>query len=258
MSVSDVVSIKHVWVRYGGKTVLEDINFNVREKEIISIVGPNGGGKTTLLYTLMGLKKPFRGEISVMGTSGVAELPPGTVAYLPQLHHHDRSFPVNVFDVAAMSIRAMKKPGQRLSGSDREALDAALAMVDMKAFRQHHFGTLSGGQQQRILIARALAVKPVLLIMDEPSTGLDAVAQDSFYRLLQQLRDEEGLTIIFVSHDVGTVSAMVDTVACLNRKIHFHGNPQDGIPSAAREAVFGTGINFLIHDEQCKTCRGRV
>ncbi|MBN2416716.1 metal ABC transporter ATP-binding protein [bacterium] len=257
MQDTQAVRFNDVWVSYRNKYVLEDITFSVGEREIFSVVGPNGGGKTTLLHTLLGLKKPARGTVTIMGKTSASELPPGTIAFLPQMHHHDRTFPVSVSDVVAMGIRAAKRPGQRYTPPDRQAVRDSLALVSMEDHIGDHFGTLSGGQQQRVLIARALAMHPRLLVMDEPSTGLDAVAQDSFYQLLQRLRDSEGLSIVFVSHDVGTVSGIVDQIACLNRRIHFHGNPRDGIPASAREAVFGKGINFLIHDEHCKTCRRR-
>jgi zinc transport system ATP-binding protein len=125
----------------------------------------------------------------------------------------------------------------------------------MEQFSQHHFGSLSSGQKQRILIARALAINPTMLILDEPATGLDAVAQDSFYHLLTALRDSEGLTIIMVSHDIGSVSLFVDKIACLNRKIHFHGAPAKCIESQeTMEAVFGKNVQFLFHDKNCETC----
>lgn len=258
MQSEQVVRFSDVWVSYHNTYVLENISFSVSEQEIFSVVGPNGGGKTTLLHTLLGLKKPARGTITVMGRESASDLPPGTIAFLPQMHHHDRSFPVSVSDVVAMGIRAAKRPRERYTKSDRQAVHDSLEQVAMEEHIRDHFGTLSGGQQQRVLIARALAMHPRLLVMDEPSTGLDAVAQDSFYQLLQRLRDTEGISIIFVSHDVGTVSGIVDQIACLNRRIHFHGNPRDGIPASAREAVFGKGINFLIHDEHCRTCGRRV
>jgi len=252
-----VVVLKNISVKFGKKTVLEDINLTIGEREIVSIVGPNGSGKTTLLRVLLGMIKPGQGEVEVLGKSSARQLQPGMIAYLPQLNVHDRAFPVNVLDVVSMGVQAVKKVGKRLTPSEKEQIFRALEKTGAIDLQNEHFGTLSGGQQQRVLIARALAVKPKLLIMDEPSTGLDAVAQDSFYQLLKELRNDEGLTILFVSHDVGTVSGIVDKIACLNRSIHFHGNPCEGIPSHALDKVFGTGVNILLHDEDCETCKDR-
>lgn len=237
--------------------VLENIHLRVDRKEIVSIVGPNGGGKTTLLNTILGYKVPSQGHVQVMGETVNHRITPGLIGYLPQTGDFERTFPVSTFDVVAMSRFALKRPGGRLNDRDREQIIDALRLVEMEPHAKAHFGSLSGGQQQRILIARALALDPQILLLDEPSTGLDAVAQDTFYALLHKIRDSRGLTIVMVSHDVGTVSAVVDQIACLNKTIHFHGKPEDGIPSDALERVFGKHIDFLIHDERCQTCEER-
>jgi zinc transport system ATP-binding protein len=256
MNVS-TVTLRDVWVRYNSRVVLEDINFSIEQKEILSIVGPNGSGKSTLLKTIMGFKDPFRGEISVMGKPPHKIMKTGNIGYLPQDAHLDSHFPIKVFDVVAMSRYASKFLLERLNEKDEEIIDESLKKVEMLDFKDHHFGSLSGGQKQRVLIARSLARKPKILMLDEPATGLDTVAQDSFYHLLERLRDSENLTIIMVSHDIGSVSQIVDKIACLNRKIHFHGKPGDCIPSHALEKVFGKNVNFLLHDKKCETCERR-
>ena len=257
METQAAVWMEDVWVSYDTTVVLENINLNIQEQEIVSIVGPNGGGKTTLLSTILGFKQPFRGGVRVLGEAPVKVQRSGLIGYLPQRSIHDHRFPVSVFDVVAMSRYARKGMWQRLNAEDRGRIEDALAKVGMAEYADHHFGSLSGGQQQRVVIARALARQPKILILDEPSTGLDAVAQDTFYHLLQTIRDAEGLTIIMVSHDIGTVSSVVDQIACLNKKIHFHGRPTDCIPSEALEKVFGKNIQFLVHDEHCETCEKR-
>jgi zinc transport system ATP-binding protein len=254
MASDDVILMEDVWVRYEQRVVLEGITLTVQDKEIVSIVGPNGGGKTTLLNTILGFKKPFRGKVLVFGKDPTRTQKSGLIGYLPQISGYDRRFPVCVFDVVAMSSYARKGLGKGLDSDDRERILNALERVEMSDFADHHFGSLSSGQQQRVFIARALVGQPKLLILDEPSTGLDAVAQDTFYHLLRTIRDEEDLAIIMVSHDIGSVSSVVDRIACLNKKIHFHGKPQDCIPSEALEKVFGKHIHFLIHDEHCESC----
>jgi zinc transport system ATP-binding protein len=177
----------------------------------------------------------------------------GLVGYLPQHNKINATFPVSVYDVVAFSRVAKKSIFQGINDEDRSIIKNSLARVEMTDFVNSHFGSLSGGQRQRVLIARALALQPKILILDEPSTGLDSVAQDSFYSLLTELRDEEKLTIVMVSHDVGAVSVIVDRVACLNRKIHFHGDPHK-LSNKEREQIFGHNMNIVLHDEHCESC----
>ncbi len=257
MNPEIAISLDHVWVRYDHRIVLENINLNVLNKEIVSIVGPNGGGKTTLLNTILGFKEPFKGKVSVFGVDPQDIEKNGMIGYLPQSSPHDIQFPVRVFDVVAMSRYGRKAFLRRLDVEDRELIEDSLKKVEMIDFQYHHFGSLSGGQKQRVLIARALALQPKILILDEPSTGLDSVAQDRFYQILQKLRIDERLTILMVSHDIGAVSGVVDQIACLNKKIHFHGNPKEGIPSEALSEVFGRNVHFVLHDKDCETCGKR-
>jgi zinc transport system ATP-binding protein len=249
------LSMRGVWVRYGPAVVLEDIYLTVEQGEILSIVGPNGSGKSTLLRTAMGFTPHSAGEVLVYGLPPAGIRQSGLIGYLPQMSSYKADFPLSVYDVVAMSRYARASIFERLGTADREAISLALERVEMQGLQKRHFGSLSGGERQRVLIARALALRPRMLILDEPSTGLDAVAQDNFYHLLVDLRDTEGMTIILVSHDIGSVSAIVDRVACLKRKIHFHGKPSDDMPAEALEKVFGRDVYFLHHDQNCETCR---
>lgn len=254
MQHSPAISVQDVSVRYGENLALDRIQFEVNPQEIVSVVGPNGSGKTTLIHTILGLIDPFQGIVRVFGDSPRKARNQGRIGFLPQETAADLRFPVSAYDVVAMAVSAQKRLFHFLSSSDRSKVMEALEKVQMDGSSQAHFGSLSGGQKQRILIARALAVQPRLLILDEPSTGLDIVAQESFYTLLQQLRNTEGLTILFVSHDIGAVSGVVDRIACLNRKIHFHGKPSYCVPSDALEKVFGKDVQFVYHDRGCQTC----
>ncbi len=249
------VELNDVSVKYNDAVILEDINLRVREGEILSIVGPNGGGKSTLLRTIMGFIRPSRGTVLVLGNRPEYAHRNGLIGYLPQNFTHEPGFPVKVYDVVAMSRYARKTFLEKLNAADLDAIKTALARVGMEGLVNEPFGTLSGGQKQRVLIARALAMKPKILILDEPSTGLDAVAQDNFYELLTRLRDEDRISILIVSHDIGSVSSVVDRIACLKRKIHFHGRPDECIPSPVLEQVFGKNVYFLRHDPDCETCR---
>lgn len=251
------IFLDHVWVRYNHHVVLQNIHLKIQKREIVSIVGPNGSGKTTLLNTILGFKDPFKGKVFVFGKDPQDIERNGMIGYLPQSSPHDTQFPVRVFDVVAMSRYGRKAFGGRLDIHDKEQIEDCLKKVEMSDFQSHHFGSLSGGQKQRVLIARALALQPKILILDEPSTGLDSVAQDQFYRILQKLRVDENLTILMVSHDIGVVSGIVDQIACLNKQIHFHGNPKACIPSEALNKVFGKNVHFVLHDKNCETCGKR-
>ncbi len=255
MNSEYAVEIEGLTVKFGTNIILEDITMKILKEEIFSLVGPNGSGKTTLLKTIMGFIKPFKGVIKIFGKSPAKIKNSGKIGYLPQIKHYDFNYPVNVFDVVAMSRYAKKKIFEKLTDRDKEIITESIDKVGMSDYRNHHFGSLSGGQKQRVLIARALSVEPEILILDEPSTGLDVVAQDSFYSLLVRIRDELKLSIILVSHDIGSVSLFVDKIACLKRRIHFHGKPEECIPSHALEEVFGKNMTFLLHDKECETCR---
>jgi len=255
MTTSLTLDIRDLWVFFNGQPALESISLEANRSELISVVGPNGGGKTTLLKAILGLIPFNRGEVRVLGKPAGSTALHGRIGYLPQGGEYDRYLPLRARDVVAMTRYARMGWREKLVAVDRERIDSALISVDMKDFGHSPFGTLSGGQRQRVLIARALAMDPPMMILDEPSTGLDTVAQDSFYELLHRLKVEKGLTILLVSHDIGGVSSYADRIACLNRKIHFHGRPQDCRDRDMLAQVFGRDIHFLLHDEKCLTCR---
>ncbi len=250
-----VISLQNVWVRYDGSMTLEDVSLKVDAGEILSIVGPNGGGKSTLLRTIMGFKEPFRGTVEVLGTAP-RKARRGSIGYLPQKSSYDYGIPVSVFDVVAMARYAGKRLVERLDSQDRADIITALEAVEMASLKDSHFGSLSEGQKQRVLIARAIAVRPRILLLDEPSTGLDALAQDNFYQMLLRLRDSLGVTIVMVSHDIGAVSRIVDRLACLKTKIHFHGRPGDCLSDESLAEVFGKNVMFISHNKNCGSCGG--
>jgi zinc transport system ATP-binding protein len=245
-----IISLKNVWVRYNGSLVLEDVNLTVNEREILSIVGPNGSGKSTLLRTIMGFKEPYQGSVEVMG-SAPRKARSGSIGYLPQKSNVDFSMPVSVFDVVAMARYAGKRMFERLNADDASRIEKALQSVEMASHMHRHFGSLSEGQKQRVLIARAIAVDPKILLLDEPSTGLDALAQDNFYQMLLSLRESMGLTIVMVSHDIGAVSSIVDRLACLKTKLHFHGTLTDCFANESLKNVFGKNVYYVSHNKNC-------
>lgn len=243
---SPAIAIEKLNVSWNSVPVLQDISLRLDEGEILTIVGPNGSGKSTLLKTIMGFKESDSGSISIFGMDSKTVRQHGIIGYLPQAGTYSADFPVNVYDVIAMAIQSRRRPFSRLTSDDRKTIEEVLERVDMSSFISHHFGSLSGGQKQRVLIARALALHPKILILDEPSTGLDTITQDNFHKLLVSLK-QEGMAILLVSHDIGAVSTIVDRIACLKTKLYFHGTPDECKPSDTFASLFGNDIYLLNH-----------
>lgn len=247
--MSAAVGVRDLWVRYDSRWVLEGVSLTVPEGALYVIVGPNGGGKTTLLRTILGMVRPQRGQVQVFGLSPEEAVRKGWVGYLPQRSMADLTLPLRAIDVVLLGIGAKRGLFGRVRREDRERAMEALQLVGMEEFAETSFGQLSGGQAQRVQIARVLAENPRLLLLDEPSTGVDAVAQESFYRLLRKLKEEKGLTIVMVTHDVGGVTEMADGVACLNCKLRYHGDPKGALNLRVLRETYGTDVVPLIHRE---------
>ena len=253
-----LVDISDVWVRFDGKWVLKSIYLQCFEGEILGIVGPNGGGKSTLLKVILGLIEPERGSVLLFGRK------PGNqarlhVGYLPQISHAERSFPVTALDVVLMGLYRQMGLFTRFRKAHRQLAMEKLALVGMADHADKHFGILSGGQQQRVQIARTLVSEPRLLVLDEPSTGVDSVGQEDFFELLAILRDSsQRISVIMVSHDIGVVTSHADRVACLNREIHYHGETTDSdMDSDIHRRVFGRNLKVMVHDPRCVSCNMR-
>jgi len=253
--MNKVIEIKDMWSRYETGWVLEAINFDLFEKEIVAVVGPNGGGKSTLLKVILGIKDYEKGEVKVFGKS--PERARHDIGFLPQIATFKRDFPVSVLDVVLMGMFGRIGLFKNPSKEDKEKARALLHEVGMGHLEDKPFGSLSGGQQQRVGMARALASEPKLLLLDEPATGVDIAAQESFFRTLENFRRERGLSIIIVSHDIGVIMPLADRVAWLNRVIHYYGDPRGAMEPDILEKTFGKDMRFLVHDEECITCRRR-
>jgi zinc transport system ATP-binding protein len=213
-----VVDIKDLSFSYNSQPVLEDVNLSIREGDFIAVIGPNGGGKTTLLKLVLGLLKPRSGEIRVLGRP--ATKISGRIGYVPQDVNINRNFPITALDVVLMGRLTPGKRWARRSVGDRREAVQALEKLEMAAFAARKMSELSGGQRQRVFIARALVTRPLLLLLDEPTANIDSKGQSDFYRLLEKLNSE--ITILAVSHDLLAVSTYVKSVACVNRRVHYH------------------------------------
>jgi zinc transport system ATP-binding protein len=217
------ISFDGVWFAYGRTDVIEDVTLTVEEGTFTALLGPNGAGKTTFLRLLLGLETPRRGRVTVFGHS------PGSkgirVGYVPQKTGVPDGFPLSVEEVALMGRYAMIGIGRRPRRADREVARWALRKVKLEDVADRRFGELSGGQQRRALIARALVGEPRLLLLDEPTAGLDPAAQARFYDLCCILQREEGLTLLAASHDVDVVAQHADSVLLLDRTVKAMGPP---------------------------------
>lgn len=239
------LQILGLWTGYNHHPALEDVTFQAARGEIVGIIGPNGSGKSTLLKAVLGLVKPWRGRISVMGLSSATQL--RSVGYMPQTEHVDWDFPVTVGDVALMGRYSQRGLLRRTTREDREISDAALARVEMYHLRHRLIGELSGGQRRRVLLARALASNPLLLLLDEPVAGLDATAQHGFLNIIDELRNE-GRTVLFSSHDLSCVSTWCAKAACLNRRLIAFGPPAEILNEKVLSETFGSHL-LLVHTD---------
>jgi zinc transport system ATP-binding protein len=240
------VELEDVEFSYGQVRVLEGINLVVDPGDFLGIIGPNGSGKTTLLRIMLGLLEPRRGTARLFGNPPTAFRQWGRLGYVPQKVTLDAALPVTAQEVVATGL--VPSLGSRTRATQRERIREVLGQVGMRAHATARIGALSTGQQQRVLIARALVSNPELLILDEPTGGVDPEAQTSFYALLHHLNREREVTLILVSHDIGVVAKEVTKLACLNRRLIFHGRPGDFLSDAALTALYGPSVRVVSHD----------
>ncbi len=235
-SVLDVNEVRVVY--RNGLCALEHASFSLPAKTITALVGANGSGKSTLFKAIMGFVNPGSGSIAVNGTPIKQAQKAGLVAYVPQSEEIDWSFPVLVKDVVMMGRYGKMSFMRRPKAADHQAVDEALARVDMTAFRQRQIGELSGGQKKRVFLARALAQHSPLILLDEPFTGVDVTSEESIMRLLLELKDE-GKTILIATHNLGTVPDFCDRTVLVNRAVVAGGHTENVFTTENLSAIFG-------------------
>ncbi len=238
-----IVSIKGLWICRAEHAVLEDINLELVAGDFLGLIGPNGGGKSTLLKVMLGLIKPDRGSIALFG------LPPAEarscVGYMPQKTVFDQSFPVNVLDVVLMGRYSRRGLMHRYGCVDRQAALKALEAVGMQDRAMREIGALSGGEQQRVFVARSLVSDPELLLLDEPTAGVDSAQQTDFYDLLCHLNRDLRIAIVLVSHDVTAISKYVSKIACLNQRLYYHDSKE--LSNDDIEKAYGCPVEMIAH-----------
>ncbi len=228
-----------------GLEVLRGVTMRVDARSRLGILGPNGGGKSTLIKLILGMLDPSAGSIQVFGKTPNQARREGLIGYLPQRIGADLDWPLSVEQVIATPLRAKLKPWQKLSAEDRASIDRAIELLEVDQLRDRRIGALSGGQLQRTMIARAISTRPKLLVLDEPTLGVDIAGQQRFSSLIDTISAELGLTTIVVTHDMRALVAVADRVACLSRTLHFHDTP-DGLTPAVLAQVFAHDIEPIL------------
>jgi len=253
----DVVCIHDVSFSYDARNALSHITLHVKRGSTLGIIGPNGGGKSTLMKLMLGVLEPDSGSITILGLSPRAACSNGSlVGYVPQRHVLDWSFPITVRQVVTLGLIGRKGLIGGFSRQQKQQVSDVLKAVEMDKLADQPIGGLSGGQQQRVFIARALVNQPQILFLDEPTTGIDQAGQEKFMALLTSLKQQFGLTLVMVSHDLRSVIASCDRVACLNRNLHYHDHPR-GLSSDVLYNVFQCDFDALLdkhsggHDATC-------
>lgn len=239
--MEQVITLNQVWAGYNSHPVLEDINLVVKERDFLGIIGPNGGGKTTLIKLLLGLIPPLKGEVKIFDRR--VELGRRYVGYVPQLLEFDRDFPIQVEDVVRMGRLGKRRLLQPYNQKDETIVTRSLQQVGMLKWRSRSIGQLSGGERQRVYIARALASEPRILLLDEPTASVDSKVQKSIYELLRELN--QSMTILMISHDLGAVSSYVKTVACLNHRLYYHNDKL--ITPEMLEKTYQCPVDLIAH-----------
>jgi zinc transport system ATP-binding protein len=221
--IADVKNVSYSYNNsFSSSIVLDNISFTVKEGDLLGIIGPNGAGKTTLFQCMLGLLKDYRGEITIFGEE-IRKIKSvlKKIAYIQQKNLIDQSFPATINEIVSFGIIGKKESSKE---KEKDKILSVIETVGLYEYRNKRIGQLSGGQQQRVLIAKALIADPKLLILDEPTTGIDQNTQDKFYALIKKLNHENNITIVWASHDLDAVGKLANKVACINKSMFFHGN----------------------------------
>ncbi|MFO8022022.1 MAG: ATP-binding cassette domain-containing protein [Perlabentimonas sp.] len=236
--MAKILEIESASAGYGQDIVLKDVNLTISDLDFIGVIGPNGGGKTTLLKLLLGELKPIKGKVVYYPQSPDETL----FGYLPQTTNVDSKFPITVLDVVLSGLFGKKGVGGRFTAQDKDLALAMLNQIGIAHLRNKPIGELSGGQIQRVFLSRALVSHPRLLILDEPNTFVDNKFEKELYELLKELNKE--MAIIMVSHDLGTITSHVKSIACVNRHLHYHPS---NIISTEQLAAYDCPIQIIAH-----------
>jgi len=241
MESEPILQLKNVFASYEDLEVLHDVSLTVFDKDFLGIIGPNGGGKTTLVKIMLGLLRPQHGEVKFY--RGGQEINSLRTGYLPQCNTFDKKFPISVRDVVLSGLHSNHPVFHRFGKADKSLTSQILEMLDLSDYADRAIGELSGGQRQRVLIGRALICQPEVLVLDEPATYIDQSNQEKLYELLGRINCN--CAIVLVSHDIGTVLRNVRNIACVDRLVHYH--PVSEVDEKTLESSFGCPFQLVAH-----------
>jgi zinc transport system ATP-binding protein len=243
-----IIDAQEVGLTFGDQVILENITFTVQEGEYLGVIGPNGGGKTMLLSILLGLIKPTSGSVKIFGHDAATFEDRHVIGYVPQrIAHGDIDFPATVREIVASGRTPRVGLLKVFRQHDYEAVTRAMDIAGIGKNADRRIGELSGGERQRVFIARALAAEPKLLILDEPTVGVDVASQERFYDFLEELNKKRGITILFVTHDMDVVASEATTVLCLNHGLICHGTPKEFMKPEILERLYGKKRHMVMH-----------
>jgi zinc transport system ATP-binding protein len=249
----DVLATEGLTFQYNSTEILADISFRLQTGDYLGLVGPNGSGKTTLIKLILGLLQPSKGEIVLFGSNLTDFKDWRKVGYLPQkINSFNPHFPATVREIVSLGLLSTKRFPRRIKKNDDMAINNALELVDIIDIKTELIGELSGGQQQRVLIAKALVSEPELLILDEPTTALDPEAREKFFGTLKDLNENRKVTIIIITHDIGTIGKYASRLLYLDKRLIFYGGFDDFCTSSEMANYFGEYSQHVIchrHDK---------
>jgi zinc transport system ATP-binding protein len=250
----DVLATEGLTFQYNSTEILADISFRLQAGDYLGLVGPNGSGKTTLIKLILGLLQPSKGEIVLFGSNLTDFKDWRKVGYLPQkINSFNPHFPATVREIVSLGLLSTKRFPRRIKKNDDMAINNALELVDIIDIKTELIGELSGGQQQRVLIAKALVSEPELLILDEPTTALDPEAREKFFGTLKDLNENRKVTIIIITHDIGTIGKYASRLLYLDKRLIFYGGFDDFCTSSEMANYFGEYSQHVIchrHDSR--------
>src|SRR5690625_4428996 len=249
--VDDIISLKNINFSYGDKQILKNVYLDVPRGVFLGIVGPNGGGKTTLIKVMLGQLTPDHGSITLFNEPIESFKQWNKIGFVSQTaNRFNRGFPATVFEVVAMGLTTKLGYFRFFKKQHKEKIMATLKLVNMAEYAKRKIGDLSGGQQQRVFIARALVGDPELLILDEPTVVVDHRNVDSFYELLHWLNKKKNITLLLVTHDTGVMTKYKTNVACINQTLHFHGDSEQYTALTEKDLskIYGHPVSVVVHD----------
>lgn len=243
----DVLFIENLYFRYNSSEVLSDISFSIKVGDYIGLVGPNGSGKTTLIKIILGLLKPYSGNVLIFGKDINTFSGWNRIGYLPQkMAAFNPRFPATVSEVVAMGLLSKKSFPKHMNKYDDTTVDTILDLLDIKNLKNSLIGELSGGQQQRTLVARALVNNPEFIILDEPTDALDPEMRDRFYDIMNNLNKKKRVTVIIVTHDMGNIGRYTSKLLYIDKKLIFYGSFEDFCKSSEITQFFGEFAQHII------------